>query len=87
MCVFGVYVCLYHLSVVSMPSALHVEVYKYGCGLYCESLTTHSVPKWGIPGGQYFLHVVYIGVSQPPGCGINHTGLREVLLEFVIFHE
>jgi hypothetical protein len=26
----------------------------------------------------------YISVSQPPGSGINYTGLREVLLEFVI---
>jgi len=34
--------------------------------------------------------IVYISVSQPPGRGsvpgpgINYTGLREVLLEFVI---
>jgi len=27
---------------------------------------------------------VYISVSQPPGPGINYTGPREVLLEFVI---
>ena len=27
---------------------------------------------------------VYISVSQPPGLGINYTGPREVLLEFVI---
>ena len=28
--------------------------------------------------------VIYSSVSKPPGPGINYTGPREVLLEFVI---
>jgi hypothetical protein len=38
----------------------------------------------------YSIELLYTGVSQPPGCGpvpgpgINYTGPREFLLEFVI---
>ena len=41
----------------------------------------------------YVCEMVYISVSQVPGPGINYTGPREVLVEFVIlsflsiFHE
>jgi len=46
-------------------------------------LTDVSKPQYSL----LFLHtrsIFYISVSQPPGPGINYTGPREVLLEFVI---
>ena len=50
----------------------------------------HIVPPCGFVGAtlrtqwrEPFM-VLYTSVSQPPGRGINYTGPREVLLEFVI---
>jgi hypothetical protein len=47
-------------------------------------------PKGSFPCSQEPAYVPYVSVSQPPGRGpvpgpgINYTGPREVLLEFVI---
>jgi len=47
-------------------------------------INTAKTKRSSMPSPHRSSSMSYISVSQPPGPGINYTGPREVLLEFVI---